>query len=133
MSLQNQTQRYFQTSLLAAATSGSTSECRLLLEAGSDVGERSNSGLTPLLLAAYFGHAEVCELLLERGKANIEETEPLGSTALNLAAMEGHASTMTLLLSKGSRVDTRNKSGFSPLLVNCPTRQSLLLFIGSLH
>ena len=54
-------------SLLAAAASGSTSECRLLLEAGGDVGERDEDGDTPLLLAAYSGHAEVCELLLNAG------------------------------------------------------------------
>ena len=68
--------------MLAAAASGSTSECTLLLEACGDVGERDRDGFTPLLLAAYFGHAEVCELLLERGKANIEETTRLGNTAL---------------------------------------------------
>ena len=42
-------------SLLAAAASGSTSECRLLLEAGGDVGEKDKNGKTPLLFAAYFG------------------------------------------------------------------------------
>ena len=108
-------------SLLAAAASGSTSLCRLLLEAGGDVGERDEDGFTPLLLAAYFGHAEVCELLLERGKANIEETTRLGNTALKLAAQEGHASTVALLLSKGARVDTINQSGFTPMLAAAQT------------
>ena len=88
-------------SLLEAAASGSTSRCRQLLDAGSDVGERDGNGLTPLLVAAYFGHTEVCELLLETGKANIEETIPGGNTALNLAAAEGNASAVALLLSKG--------------------------------
>ena len=89
---------------MAAAKSGSTSECRLLLEAGGDVGETDEDGYTPLLLAAYFGHPEVCELLLERGKANVEETNSLGNTALKLAAMESHVSTVALLLSKGAKV-----------------------------
>ena len=52
-------------SLLASARSGSTSECRQLLEAGGDVGERDEDGFTPLLEAAYSGHPKVCELLLE--------------------------------------------------------------------
>ena len=69
-----------------------------------------------MLNAAYFGHTEVCELLLDKGKANIEETTPIGNTALNLAATEGNASTVALLLSKGARVDTRDKQGFTPLL-----------------
>ena len=59
---------------------------------------------------------EVCELVLEEGKANIEETEPLGNTALNFAASEGHASTVALLLSKGAKVETKAKDGFTPLL-----------------
>ena len=60
--------------LCEAAASGSISRCRQLLEAGSDVEEKDEDGLTPLLNAAYFGHTNVCELLLEEGKANIEVT-----------------------------------------------------------
>ena len=97
--------------LCKAAEEGSLSRCRQLLAAGSDVEEKDEFGFTPLLNAAYFGHTEVCELLLERGKANLEETEPVGNTALKLAASKGNASTVALLLSKGARVDTRNKSG----------------------
>ena len=103
-------------SLCKAARKGSISSCRQLLAAGSDVEERDEDGWTPLLNAAYFGHTEVCELLLEKGKANIEEMEPLGNTALNIAADKGDASTVALLLSKGGRVDTRTKNSFTPLL-----------------
>ena len=105
------------TPLLVAAYCGHADVCDLLLAAGSDVGERSKSDHTPLLLAADNGHTEVCEMLLERGKANFEETTPLGNTALNLAATKGDVSTVALLLSKGAKVDTRNKSGWTPLLV----------------
>ena len=52
----------------------------------------------------------MCELLFEEGKANIEETTPIGNNALNLAASKGHASTVALLLSKEAR------DGFTPLL-----------------
>ena len=101
---------------LAAAANGSSSRCRQLLAAGSDVNERDEDGFTPLLEAARIGHAEVCQLLLERGKADTEETTPHGNTALNLAASNGHASTVVLLLLKGAKVETKNKDGFTPLL-----------------
>ena len=91
------------------------------MAAGSDVGERAEDGLTPLLEAARNGHTEVCQLLLGEGKADIEETTPSGSTALKIGASRGHASTVALLLSKGAKVETRNKSGFTPLLVALAT------------
>ena len=106
------------TPLLAAAQFGHTEVCKLLLKMGkANVKETTPDGFTALLTAALGGHTEVCKLLLETGKANIEEKTPLGSTALNIAAMEGNASTVALLLSKGARVDTRDRDGFTSLLL----------------
>ena len=64
----------------------------------------------------------MCELLFEEGKANIEETTPIGNNALNLAASKGHASTVALLLSKEARVDIRSRDGFTPLLLRKATK-----------
>ena len=77
-------------SLLAAAKSGSTSECRLLLEGGGDVGERNKNGSTPLMVAAAKGHVDVCELLLEAGGV-VGERDEDGGTPLLLAAKFGHS------------------------------------------
>ena len=105
------------TGLVTMVARGDASKVAELLSKGARVDVRDR-GFTPLLIAAGFGHTEVCELLLDQGKANIEETEPLGeNSALNQAASTGNASTVALLLSKGARVDTRNKSGDTPLLI----------------
>ena len=55
------------TPLLAAAQSGHTDICGLLLENGSDVNIRIPEGFTPLLAAAQSGHTDVCGLLLAYG------------------------------------------------------------------
>ena len=69
-----------------------------------------------MLSAAYSGQTHVCEVLIDKGKADIEETTPLGHTALKLAAINGHTNTLILLLSKGAKVDKRDKDGLTPLL-----------------
>ena len=64
--------------MLAAAASGSVSECRLLLEAGGDVGERDKNGSTPLMFAAANGHVGVSRLLLKAGSDVGERDEDGG-------------------------------------------------------
>ena len=102
-------------SLLAAAASGSTSECRLLLEAGGDVGERDEDGYTPLLSAVQKGHTEVCELLLEVG-GDVEERSPVTLwTSLHYAAINGNERIVKLLLSHKADVNSRGKLEATPL------------------
>ena len=84
-------------SLLNAAASGSTSECRLLLEAGGDVGERNKNGSTPLMVAAAKGHVDVCELLLEAG-GDVGERDKNGHTPLLWAAYLQCAVVVTVVL-----------------------------------
>ena len=107
--------------IVQAAAAGDASKVEMLLSQGAR-GDARDQGFTPLLVAAQRGHTEVCELLLDKGKANIEETTPIGNNALNLAASKGHASTVALLLSKEARVDIRSRDGFTSLLPRKATK-----------
>ena len=68
-----------------------------------------------MLLAAEEGHFEVCELLLENG-SDLEERVP-GTlfTAVHKAAIRGHQRLLKLLLSNKADVNSRTRTGSTPL------------------
>ena len=89
-------------SLLNAAPEGSTSRCRQLLAAGSDVGERKPQAmLTPLHKAAVFGHARIIQLLLSH-KADVNSRSRIEFTPLHCASQEGHLASVVTLLQAGA-------------------------------
>ena len=102
-------------SLLAAAKSGSTSECRLLLKAGGDVGERDPITLsTPLHYAAINGHERIIQMLIEH-KANVNSRSRGESTPLHCASQEGHLSSVLTLLQAGADPMLPARDGFLPI------------------
>ena len=107
------------TPLLAAAHSGHTNICGLLLENGSDVNVRIPEGFTPLLAAAQSGHTDVCGLLLAYGSDVNEMVTNTKHTALHNAVIRGHEASVKVLLSWGATVDPQNHIGSTPLHSAC--------------
>lgn len=75
------------------------------VDAGADINQADENGLTPLMIASGFGRAHVVEILLSGG-ANLHATEPrMGATALHKAAQSGDADVIALLLDHGAFID----------------------------
>ncbi|MCZ6851802.1 MAG: ankyrin repeat domain-containing protein, partial [Planctomycetota bacterium] len=70
----------------------------LLLESGSEVNARSNSGATPLHDAGFAGHSLLVNLLLEHG-ADVYAMNLNGQSPVDLASSNGNRLTARLILS----------------------------------
>lgn len=89
------------TALHYAARAGHLEICRMLLEAGIGVNERTyGGGATALHRAAMLGRDQILKLLLDR-KADALLQDSDGKTALHRAAEKGHLDTCRILLQLG--------------------------------
>ncbi|WP_111112914.1 ankyrin repeat domain-containing protein [Stenotrophomonas maltophilia] len=87
---------------------------------------RTESGLTPLLIAAKEGLGYTCTVLVECG-ANIHARDTRLNSALHLAAMSGAFNGIETLLSRGADRYARNADGLIPLhfaILYCPKEQT---------
>ncbi len=91
------------TTLIEAAEKGVTAEVERLLNAGSDINGRDESGWTPLIAAAGEGHTETVALLLQKG-ANLQARDGNGYTALRHAKANGHIQVVELLTRAGAKL-----------------------------
>ncbi|XP_046971112.1 transient receptor potential channel pyrexia isoform X2 [Vanessa cardui] len=108
-------QVFTETPLHVAASLGSASCMKLLLDAGADVRAALGPGrATALHLAAVDGHAECASLLLEHG-AHIDCTNSRGQTSLHLAALAQSVEVVELLVTKRADVRARDVDGRTPL------------------
>ena len=102
-------------SLLAAASKGSITMCRLLLAAGGDVEERDPITLfTPLHKAAINGHERIVKLLLSH-KADVNSRSKTEATPLHLASQEGHLASVVALLQAGAVPLLPARNGVLPI------------------
>ncbi|CCC05215.1 unnamed protein product [Sordaria macrospora k-hell] len=83
--------------LVRAVHMGRADLVRLLIEGGSHVNIRTQSGATPLCVAAAMGHANIVSILLENG-VDTKATDSQGLTPLISATRGGHATVVSLLL-----------------------------------
>ena len=74
---------------------------RCLLEKGAKVGQVTNDGTSPLMIAVQVGHVDVVRLLLEHG-ADVEQATNGGKTPLLIACEKGNTDAVRLLLKKGA-------------------------------
>lgn len=93
------------TALHYAARSGHLSICRVLLDAGIGVDERTHGGVTALHRAAMMGHTDIVDLLLAR-KADPSVQDSDGKTALHRAAEKCHPEVCRSLLQHGPDMAT---------------------------
>ncbi|XP_023945739.1 transient receptor potential channel pyrexia [Bicyclus anynana] len=108
-------QVFTETPLHVAASLGSATCMKLLLDAGADVRAALGPGrATALHLAAVDGHAECAGLLLEHG-AHIDWPNSRGQTSLHLAALAQSVEVVELLVAKRADVRARDIDGRTPL------------------
>ena len=106
------------TPLLFSAREGDVQNLRCLLDAGANVNEANEYGITTLMLAALEGNADAVRLLLERG-ANVNAASNDGRTALTMAAAAWggqHTESARFLVEKGANLNARTQKGRTALL-----------------
>lgn len=107
------TERY--TSLMGAASGGSTDIARKLIEMGSDINATGGIGFTAMILAARQGHTEFVKLLVEQG-ADVTLALSTGETALHRAAQNGKLEMAKILVENGADVNASYETGRSILM-----------------
>lgn len=89
----------------------------LLLEAGANPNLKDKFGETPLVKCACNGNRQGLVALLSR-KADPSVAQPRWGTPLHFAAGHGDIDAVNLLLSHGAVIDSRDRSGATPLMVS---------------
>ncbi|EZG05733.1 hypothetical protein H106_04749 [Trichophyton rubrum CBS 735.88] len=83
---------------------GHTGTVKCLLEYGSDIKIKDNSGATALHYAAKMGHTSIVMALLDNGAdGNVKDYQ--GRTPLHMAAERGHEDAVRLLVESGVDID----------------------------
>ncbi|KAJ5319622.1 uncharacterized protein N7506_012326, partial [Penicillium brevicompactum] len=100
-----------------ASQNGHLEVVKLLLERGTDIMTRSKNGRTPIYSASANGHLEVVNLLLENGAKSHDHDVRL-SMPLHVASANGHLKVVKRLLrSSGTKIDTCDDCGRTPLFL----------------
>ena len=104
------------TPLLELATTHRTNSVRALLDAGGQVDEADDDGITVLSWAAIANRVGMARLLIQRG-ADVNHVDKKGMTPLLYAASIdfGGSAMIDLLLQSGARPDARTKEGLTAL------------------
>ena len=104
------------TPLLALATTHRIDAVQALLDAGAQVDQADDDGITSLSWAAIANRIDMARLLIERG-ADVNHVDQKGMTPLLYAASIdfGDSAMIDLLLKSGARADVRTKEGQTAL------------------
>jgi len=104
------------TPMLMVVETHRVGSARALLDAGANVDEADNDGITLLAWATLSNRVEMARLLIQRG-ADANHVDKLGMTPLLYAASIdfGDPAMIELLLKSGARADARNKEGLTAL------------------
>lgn len=89
---------------------------KILLDAGADVNEKNDAGLTALMYVADDTSIEVVEDLIAAG-AKIEIKDDEGKNALHHAASYASVEALQALIKAGASVDARDESGRTALMI----------------
>ncbi|XP_045160435.2 ankyrin repeat domain-containing protein 65-like isoform X2 [Mercenaria mercenaria] len=96
---------------------------KILVSAGSDMSLRDNMGRTALSLVCLNGREKIVEEILRKDILNINEPDNDGNTPLHHAATSGNPKIVKylaeLFVKFGLDIDTRNKLGYTALLLAC--------------
>ncbi len=88
--------------LLDAAKNGRTERVKELLDAGADVGTKTDDGITALWWAVVRGHTGIVQALLDAG-ADVNARDNRDQTLLFLAEGEGQTRVIALLKAAGAK------------------------------
>lgn len=90
---------------------------RELIDSGSDINSRDESGQTLLMIASGYGYSDIVEFLIDRGADVFTKDCIAGATALHKACQGGHLDIVKLLVEKGNAFinDTVNITGHTAL------------------
>lgn len=102
--------------LLDAVDRGDEPAVETLLAQGANPNARAND-VSALYRAVQERHATIARLLVENGAETEARNGPLRETALGKAAERGDEGLVHLLLDSGARIDGRDRSGNTPLMV----------------
>ncbi len=86
-----------------------------VLEFGAWVDFYGSDGITPLMKASEKSQSLIVEKLIAK-KADLNQTDAEGNTALHHAAQASNEN-LSILIAAKAKIDTRNRSGQTPLLV----------------
>ena len=100
--------------LYRASVLGRADIAQMLIEAGADVGARTDRGNQPLHAAAQNGYLSVVEILLSH-KAPTDQANENGMTALHIAALYKRDRVLKELLRNGADPNIVDKRGRTPL------------------
>jgi len=89
----------------------------VLIEAGVDVNEPEQNGLTPLMYAAYNGRAENVKILLENPRITRDYKMKDRTAAIHWAALRGHVEVLKVFKEKGADVNLKGRLTMTPLIL----------------
>jgi ankyrin repeat protein len=88
----------------------------ILIDAGADVNEQDQNGVTVLIAAACRGSNQLVDILLRLGAEVNATMEASGRTALACAVMNEQIETVRLLIEAGADLEIADKQGNTPLM-----------------
>ena len=116
-----------------AVRRGDLERVREFIRRGVDVSEFTWGGDTLLQLAIKGGYKNIALALLEAG-ADVHAKDVIGRTALHWACFEGSRGqgvkeVVQVLINKGSKVDERDKYGYTPLMVQWEVNETSMCLL----
>ncbi|KAG8541950.1 hypothetical protein GDO81_027849, partial [Engystomops pustulosus] len=104
------------TPLHAAAETGHTDICHMLVQAGANLDNCSEDQWTPLMDAGENNHLDTVKYLVKAG-ALLDPKDAEGSTCLHLAAKKGHYDVVKYLLTSDQMdVNCQDDGGWTPMI-----------------
>ena len=100
------------TQLMRTVETSDVTEVEKLIDAGANVNEQSNTGITALQTASGMGKTDVVRLLIRRG-ADVNQKAKGGFTSLMQAALAGRAAVAEILLEAGADPNAEDMTGKS--------------------
>ena len=89
-----------------------------LLSRGIDVSVPDDSGYTAFMYACGQGHERIVSLMIKDGGVDVNDTSSR-MLPLILATNKCHVDVVQLLIDNGARVDVRDETNRTPLLIAC--------------
>ncbi len=107
-----------QTALFKAIKDKNLKQIKSLINSGSDVNEKDDSGYTPLMTAISLGNLKIVKLLISKG-AELEDYDNFGNTPLMYALYDSEEkdSILEFLLSLNVNTELMNKDELTPLIL----------------